>query len=73
MQTRRRRRARRSKTYKVCKHGCKYRTIQKAVNKSGKNAKIKVKPGKYKEGVIVQGHKHDGLTIMGTKKKTPRR
>ena len=57
-----------SKTYTVCKHGCKYKTIQKAVNKSGKNAIIKVKPGKYAEGVIVEGHKHDGLTIMGTSK-----
>ena len=57
-----------SKTLTVCKFGCKYKSIQKAVNKSGKNGKIKVKPGKYREGVIVEGHKHDGLTIMGTKK-----
>ena len=39
----------------VCKHGCKYRTIQKAVDKAGKTDKkndmIKVKPGKYVEGV----------------------
>ena len=39
----------------VCKHGCKYRTIQKAVDKAGKTKKtddtIKVKPGKYVEGV----------------------
>jgi hypothetical protein len=50
----------------VCKHGCKFRTIQKAVDASGKNDTIKVKPGKYSEGVIVKGHKHDGLTITGT-------
>ncbi len=55
----------------VCKHGCKYSTIQKAVDKSGKNATIKVKPGKYKEGVIVDGPKHDGLTIKGTDAKHP--
>ena len=40
----------------VCKHGCKYRTIQKAVDKAGKTDKkndmIKVKPGKYVEGVV---------------------
>ncbi len=52
----------------VCKHGCKYRTIQSAVNKSGKNATIKVKPGRYVEGVLVEGHKHDGLQIIGTGK-----
>ena len=55
----------------VCKHGCKYSTIQKAVDKSGKNATIKVKPGKYKEGVIVDGPKHNGLTIKGTDSKHP--
>ena len=52
----------------VCKHGCDYRTIQDAVDNTGNNATISVKPGKYVEGVIVKGHKHDGLTIKGTKK-----
>jgi len=58
------------KTYTVCKFGCKYKKIQKAVNKAKgkKNATIKVKPGTYREGVIVEGHKYDGLTIKGTKK-----
>ena len=55
-------------TFKVCQHGCKYRTIQSAVNASGKNDTIKVKPGTYREGVIVHGHKHDGLSIIGTGK-----
>ncbi len=49
----------------VCKHGCRYRTIQSAVDASGRNAVINVKPGKYVEGVIVEGHGHDGLTIRG--------
>jgi hypothetical protein len=57
----------------VCKHGCDYRTIQDAVDHTGKNATIDVKPGKYVEGVIVKGHKHDGLTIQGTKKKKPKK
>lgn len=56
----------------VCKHGCKYRTIQKAVDKAGKTKKtndvIKVKPGKYVEGVQVFGKKYKGLTIKGTNK-----
>jgi pectin methylesterase-like acyl-CoA thioesterase len=55
-------------TLTVCKHGCRYSTIQGAVNASGKNATIEVKPGKYVEGVIVSGHKHDGLHIIGETK-----
>jgi parallel beta-helix repeat protein len=68
--------------FEVCKHGCKYRTIQKAVNAAGSfkfkkaNAKTKVvvavKPGKYVEGVVVDGtakkKSFDDLTIEGTKK-----
>ena len=71
-----------TKVFEVCKHGCKYRTIQKAVNAAGSfgfkraNAKTKaivaVKPGKYVEGVIVDGtlrkKSFDDLTIEGTKK-----
>lgn len=56
----------------VCKFGCKYKSIQKAVDKSRKNDTIQVKPGKYSEGVLVEGHKHDGLTIEGTKKNAKR-
>jgi hypothetical protein len=56
------------KTFTVCKHGCKYSSISKAVKKvKKKNSTINVKPGTYKEGVIVEGHKFDGLTIKGTK------
>jgi hypothetical protein len=61
-----------NKALVVCKHGCKYRTIQKAVDKAGKTKKkndmIKVKPGKYVEGVQALGKKYSGLTIMGTNK-----
>ena len=70
------------KVFEVCKHGCKYRTIQKAVNAAGAfkfkkaNAKTKVvvavKPGKYVEGVVIDGtakkKSFDDLTIEGTKK-----
>ncbi len=58
-----------NKALVVCKHGCKYRTIQKAVNKAKKkkHAVIKIKPGKYVEGVQVLGKKYNGLTIKGTK------
>jgi hypothetical protein len=56
-------------TLTVCQHGCVYTTIQSAVNHSGRGAKIDVKPGKYVEGVIVSGHTHDGLRIIGRGKK----
>ena len=49
----------------VCKHGCDYRTIQDAVDHTGKKAVINVEPGTYKEGVLIEGSKHDGVTIQG--------
>ena len=52
----------------VCKHGCDYRTIQDAVDDTGKKAVINVEPGTYREGVVVEGSKHDGITIQGTSK-----
>jgi parallel beta-helix repeat protein len=71
-----------TKVFEACKHGCKFNTIQKAVNAAGSfkfkkaNAKVKVtvavKPGKYVEGVVLDGtakkKSFDGLTIEGTKK-----
>ena len=54
--------------FEVCKQGCDYRKIQDAVDASRKNDTIIVEPGKYKEGVIVKGPKHNGLTIKGAKK-----
>jgi hypothetical protein len=53
----------------VCKQGCEYRTIQSAVDDSKRKGKILVEPGKYREGVIVEGSSHNGLTIQGTHKK----
>ena len=60
--------AKKGETVDVCKHGCDYRTIQDAVDATGKKAVIEVHPGKYREGVRVSGHRHDGLTIVGTGK-----
>src|SRR5690349_8311871 len=66
--------------FEACKHGCRYRTIQKAVDAAGsyafENPKAKVvvavRPGKYVEGVVLDGTERrkdfDGLTIEGTKK-----
>jgi hypothetical protein len=55
-----------AKTLTVCKSGCAYNRIQKAVDASGKGDTVAVKAGTYKEGVIVSGHKHDKLTIKGS-------
>jgi len=71
-----------ARTFEVCKHGCRYRTIQKAVDAAGSfmgkkgNRKVKVtvavRPGKYVEGVVLDGtlrkKSFDDLTIKGTKK-----
>jgi Pectinesterase len=56
--------------FTVCKHGCRYHTIQSAVNhvEKGKGAVVRVKPGTYHEGVQVHGHKYDGLLIQGASK-----
>jgi parallel beta-helix repeat protein len=74
--------AAKAKTFEVCKHGCRYRTIQKAVDAAGSfkgkkaNRKVKatvaIRPGKYVEGVVLDGtlrkKSFDGLTIKGAKK-----
>jgi hypothetical protein len=52
----------------VCAHGCRFATIQSAVNATGRNATIRVAPGTYREEVLITGHHHDGLTIQGTGK-----
>ncbi len=66
--------------FEACKHGCRYRTIQRAVDAAGafkfKSPKTKVvvaiRPGKYVEGVVVDGtarrNDFEDLTIEGTKK-----
>jgi hypothetical protein len=60
--------AAKEKTLRVCKHGCRYRKIQSAVDKvkDGDTTTIKVAPGTYKEGVRLVGRQYSGLTIAGT-------
>ena len=55
-----------SKTLTVCHHGCVYTTIPSAVDHSGPGATVDIRPGVYREEVLVSGHRHDGLTIRGT-------
>jgi hypothetical protein len=69
-----------AKVFEACKHGCRYRKIQQAVDAAGsyefRNPQVKtivaIRPGKYVEGVVVDGTESrrdfDGLTIEGTKK-----
>jgi hypothetical protein len=66
-------------TFEACHRGCRYRTIQKAVDAAGsyayKNPKAKVsvaiRPGRYVEGVVLDGleqrRRFDGMTIEGTR------
>src|SRR5829696_2744589 len=57
------------RTFTVCKKSsCKYRTIQKAVDKAKAGDTVKVKPGKYKEAVRVKGAKKSYLTLVGNPK-----
>ncbi|MCW3014955.1 MAG: hypothetical protein JWO02_2047 [Solirubrobacterales bacterium] len=50
----------------VCRRGCPYSSIQKAVDAAPKGATVSVKPGTYVEGVDLKGHAKDGLKIVGT-------
>ncbi|MBK8294431.1 MAG: hypothetical protein IPK93_06530 [Solirubrobacterales bacterium] len=66
--------------FDVCKHGCKYKTVQDGVNAAGiwqyknkkRKATVRVQPGTYVEGVLLRGkiekRRFDDLTIMGVKK-----
>jgi len=70
-----------NRVFLACKHGCKFHTIQRAVDAAGsfkdkpRNRKVqaivKVKPGKYVEGVVLDGRlakkEFDGLKIVGLK------
>lgn len=50
----------------VCHHGCRYSSVQSAVDAAPAHATVRVRPGTYAGGVLVRGHRKDGLTIVGT-------
>lgn len=56
------------KVFVVCKHGCKYGSIHAAVRAvdKGSNSVIKIRPGTYKEGITLVGHRYDGLSFVGS-------
>ncbi len=49
----------------VCRRGCPYSTIQAAANAAKAGQTIRVKPGRYVEGVVLNGHAKDRITIRG--------
>ena len=55
-------------TLTVCKKGCKYATIQSAVNKAKAGDTVKVKSGTYREGVTVLGASKRYLKLVGNPK-----
>ncbi|MCC6754962.1 MAG: hypothetical protein IT199_01120 [Solirubrobacterales bacterium] len=69
--------------FDVCKHGCKYRTVQKGTDaagawqkKSKRKATVRIQPGTYVEGVFLDGRNpalnYNGISIIGvTKSKAP--
>lgn len=60
------------RTLTVCTKGCKYTTIQRAVNASRAGDTIRVRAGIYRERVVVKGAKKRFLKIIGDPRK-PRR
>jgi hypothetical protein len=71
--------------FEVCKHRCRYRTIQRAVDaassaaalrrRHGRNAVVAVRPGRYREDVEIDRRSHPGLealTIEGTSRSARR-
>ena len=53
----------------VCRRGCDFNSIQKAVNRTAKGGTVRIKPGTYTEGVVVKGSSKDGLKLIGLGKK----
>ena len=57
--------AKKPKTVTVCRRGCAFSSIQKAVNRVRKGGTVRIRPGTYVQGVVVPASK-DGITITGT-------
>src|ERR671911_915520 len=55
-------------TLKVCKKGCKYKKIQKAIDAAGKGTTIRVGKGTYKEGLRILSPTKDRVKLIGDPK-----
>jgi hypothetical protein len=56
------------KTRTVCKRGCRFTTIQAAVDRSRKGDTVRVRNGTYRESVSVTGAKKSYLELIGNPK-----
>ena len=56
------------RTLTVCKKGCGYRTIQKAIDAATGKDTIRVKKGRYHEGIQIVGSRYNGLKLIGDAK-----
>jgi hypothetical protein len=52
-------------TLKVCKRGCQFKSIQKAINAAGKGTTIRVGEGTYKEGLTILSPRKDRVRLIG--------
>lgn len=52
-------------TLTVCKKGCDFRRIQKAIDAASGRNTIRVKRGTYAEGLKIIGSRYDGLRLLG--------
>jgi hypothetical protein len=52
-------------TLKVCKKGCKYKKIQKAIDAAGKGTTIRVGEGVYREGLRILSPTKDRVRLIG--------
>jgi hypothetical protein len=59
-------------THTVCKRGCDFRTIQKAVNAAHAGDTIRVRPGVYREAVRISGRGKRYLKLIGDPRKPGR-
>src|SRR3954470_21611195 len=55
------------KTYTVCKSGCDFKAIQKAVDKARAGDTVRVKNGTYREAVKINGSKKRYLKLIGNR------
>src|SRR4051795_13124516 len=55
------------KTYTVCKSGCAFKSIQKAVDKARAGDTVRVKNGTYSEAVKINGSGKRYLKLVGNK------
>ncbi|MEA2400927.1 MAG: hypothetical protein QOK00_1330 [Thermoleophilaceae bacterium] len=55
-------------TLTVCKRGCDYKNIQKAIDAASGKDTIRVKKGTYRESVQIVGSRYDGLKLIGDPK-----